>query len=489
MDDYYGKSHYFAARLFRSFAGLWRAKDNIHFANIRVKNLKYMLIFALAPVFANMQGTLFVTDIRLFGMDAMTLMGSAYCIGAGVIFAFTSVENMVVVSRVSVVMTLAGFIPWMLMPESQLSLALAILFMFGFGGCAGCTAFSYTFALNNAERFFGAAMISLFCMLMELDYGISFLSGLFDKTYLTALVVGTVVCLWQYKTEDFSDARKKPEAKFNPAIKLMLYFFVAHKLVEIFYDYFPEASTPAALITNGLVGIFVIGLSFALQVWAKRSIWSMCNLFFLAMIVAYALYFTPEGSTGREISRLVHGFEQMGYIASYYLLGCVFKKHGNFRLFKRSLVIILPGCLLLYMIPGALAAFSPDLMPMIVTLMTAVIFIVFVLLSPSYSKHLFFADWSDDFYLTDMTEDKQQVEREESLANLNLTPREKEITTLLLRGESIRQVSAEIDISFDTAKFHIKNLYKKLGIRGRPELFARFGVMTDSTDETPMPPK
>jgi DNA-binding CsgD family transcriptional regulator len=242
-------------------------------------------------------------------------------------------------------------------------------------------------------------------------------------------------------------------------------------------------------VTNGIVGVLVIGFSFALQVLAKRSIWNMCNLFFIAMICSYALYFTPEGSIGREFSRYFHGFEQMGYIASYYLLGCVFRKHGNFRLFKRSLVIILPGCLLLYMIPGALAAFSPEMAPFIVTLATAVIFIIFVLLSPSYSQHLFFADWSDDFYLADMTEVKKQGEQTDHFKNLNLTQREKEVTAFLLHGHSMKQIAGELNIKFDTVKFHVKNLYKKLEIGSKSELFNRFAAMLENTDDTTAPPE
>ena len=72
-----------------SLVALRRSKDNINIRNVRSGHLKYMLIFPLAPVFANMQGALFSESVELFTLDAMTLMGSAYCIGAGVLFAFT----------------------------------------------------------------------------------------------------------------------------------------------------------------------------------------------------------------------------------------------------------------------------------------------------------------------------------------------------------------------------------------------------------------
>ena len=457
-----------------SFFALFRSKDNINIRNVRLDHLQYMLIFPLAPVFANMQGVLFGNSIRLLGLDAMTLMGSAYCIGAGALFAFTSAKNMVKVSRISAIVMVAAYIPWIAMGESLLSLLLAILFMFFLGGCAACSAFAYTFALNNTERLLGAAMISTFFALNQIDSGLSLLSGFFDKTYLTALVAGSCVCLFQYKTSDFSVVENKPRATLNPALKLTLYFFVAHYFVEIFYTYLPGASMPNAMVANGAVGILVVFLAIALQLITKRSIWTMCNMFFLAEIGTYMLYFMPEGSALRSLARFLHGFEQMGYIAAYYLLGCVFKKHGDFRIFKLCLVTILPASMLSYVIPGIFASHAPTLLPLVATLTSSVVFILFILMSPAYSEHLFFAEWSDDFYGVDMAEVGQKIEQSGMLEGLGLSPREKEVASLLLQGQSAKEIAKKLEITVSTANFHIKNLYKKLNIGSRAELFARF---------------
>ena len=174
----------------------------------------------------------------------------------------------------------------------------------------------------------------------------------------------------------------------------------------------------------------------------------------------------------RSLARYIHGFEQMGYIAAYYLLGCVFKKHGDFRLFKLCLVIILPLSMLSYLIPGAISAYTPDNLPLAATLTTAAVFIGFILLSPAYSKHLFAADWSDAFRSVDMTEAVRKVEESDLLEDLKLTPREKEVAALLLLGKDAKQISTDLTISVHTANFHIKNLYRKLGINKRSELFA-----------------
>ena len=465
---------------FPSILRLLRSKDNINIRNVRIKRLPYMLIFPLAPVFANMQGALFSEAIHLFGLNAMTLMGSAYCVGAGMLFALTSVQNMARVSRIFALATVISFVPWMIMEESRLSLALAILFMIGLGGCAACASFTYTFALNNAERLLGAAMISLFFALNQLDSGFSFISGFFNKTYLTLIVIGTFICLFFYKSEDFDDALNRPKAALNPPLKLMLYFFIAHYFVEIFYTYLPGASAPSAMIANGAMGIVVVCLAITLQFLTRSSIWNMCNLFFVAIICTYLLYFMPEGSFWRSIARFTHGFEQMGYIAAYYLLGCVFKKHGDFRLFKLCLVTILPVSMISYLLPGALASHAPDLLPLTATVTSGAVFIVFILMSPAYAKHLFHARWSEDFYAVDMSEAAQQLEQSDLLKTQRLSPREKEVAALLLNGKAAKEIAWELKISVHTANFHIKNLYKKLNISSRSELFALFSSTISS---------
>ena len=71
-----------------------------------------------------------------------------------------------------------------------------------------------------------------------------------------------------------------------------------------------------------------------------------------------------------------------------------------------------------------------------------------------------------------MTEAVRRVEESDVLENLKLTPREKEVAALLLHGKDTKQIADALKISIHTANFHIKNLYKKLDINNRSELFA-----------------
>jgi DNA-binding CsgD family transcriptional regulator len=53
-----------------------------------------------------------------------------------------------------------------------------------------------------------------------------------------------------------------------------------------------------------------------------------------------------------------------------------------------------------------------------------------------------------------------------------LTPREREVTQLMLSGASTEEAAAELWITTETLRGHVKSLFTKLGVRSRPELVA-----------------
>jgi DNA-binding CsgD family transcriptional regulator/TPR repeat protein len=57
---------------------------------------------------------------------------------------------------------------------------------------------------------------------------------------------------------------------------------------------------------------------------------------------------------------------------------------------------------------------------------------------------------------------------------LNLTQREQEILSLLLAGTAPKEIAYNLKIKYPTVNFHMNNLYRKLGIQSRAELFAKF---------------
>ena len=56
----------------------------------------------------------------------------------------------------------------------------------------------------------------------------------------------------------------------------------------------------------------------------------------------------------------------------------------------------------------------------------------------------------------------------------SLTEREKTLLAALAKGRTNTELAAELDISINTVKFHLRNLYEKLGFRNRSQAIAFF---------------
>jgi cytidine deaminase len=58
--------------------------------------------------------------------------------------------------------------------------------------------------------------------------------------------------------------------------------------------------------------------------------------------------------------------------------------------------------------------------------------------------------------------------------NTNLSPREQGIYHLLITGKTAKEIASALHISNATVNFHIKNVYKRLGIKNRNQLFTKY---------------
>ncbi len=62
----------------------------------------------------------------------------------------------------------------------------------------------------------------------------------------------------------------------------------------------------------------------------------------------------------------------------------------------------------------------------------------------------------------------------ESFGGPDLTPREREVVQLLLRGHSAKAAARELKISPETLRVHRKHIYAKLGVSSQGDLFSLF---------------
>ena len=67
------------------------------------------------------------------------------------------------------------------------------------------------------------------------------------------------------------------------------------------------------------------------------------------------------------------------------------------------------------------------------------------------------------------TEALIQATRQKSAVGFDLTPREREVLALLVEGSSNLDISEQLSISMATVKYHLTNIFTKLGAKNRVE--------------------
>jgi DNA-binding NarL/FixJ family response regulator len=67
----------------------------------------------------------------------------------------------------------------------------------------------------------------------------------------------------------------------------------------------------------------------------------------------------------------------------------------------------------------------------------------------------------------------QSFATKSAMQHYHLTTREKEILGLLIKGYSIKIIASELNIAFDTARTHLKNIYQKLHVNCGKEAIAK----------------
>jgi len=64
---------------------------------------------------------------------------------------------------------------------------------------------------------------------------------------------------------------------------------------------------------------------------------------------------------------------------------------------------------------------------------------------------------------------EQQKQLEEAVPTVELTPREREILHFLIKGMTNKEISAATHLAVDTIKTHLRNIFRKMGIKNRSQ--------------------
>lgn len=467
----------------RSLAEMWYKSDGVSIHAVRRQRLIYAFAYAFELMLFACSQFMSAGD-KLFGISGHTVVYVAHIVASLVIMLLWS-DKFKHLIRLSVVVMLVGFAGFVFLPNGIPHLIFGILAMAGLGGAVTSARCGFAFAANNAERLIG--MTSIFFSVSVIYFLASIPQGEILVTKILPLILAVLlsVCLLLFKEKDFEVKKESTKADAKGlywALALFIAYFAIDGYIWRLID-----NTDIGNFAFTVIGMVVAGIIFfTALVLIRLNVWHLWNMFFLfTVIMAVLAAFTPQiGSAAPHY--LFSGLSLLGWPLSIYMLACAQRRFASYALLKRCTVIFVLVSPVTTISDDLLAGIFPNAMPIVTLVYVLVIVLVALVLSPYSHKHLFSVGWISDLHKSDMEKIKEKVEEVDRFRGYALTPRQREVAAFLLAAKTRRQISGELGLAESTVKMHTAELYKRLGINSRTELFRLFGVaeIEESEEET-----
>jgi DNA-binding CsgD family transcriptional regulator len=156
----------------------------------------------------------------------------------------------------------------------------------------------------------------------------------------------------------------------------------------------------------------------------------------------------------------------VGMINMYYIIGVVGKKYDSMRYLRLSIILIgICGGISGILLGNLITETNTFEISIAASLISAAVMLMFMMASPVMVQARYEKDWGKDSANTEIDHEQCHV-----FAKYQLSKRETEVCELLLKGYTLRQISAILEIAYSTVNTYCTSLYRKLGINSRTEL-------------------
>jgi DNA-binding CsgD family transcriptional regulator len=460
------------------FAGMWQGTEGLSLRNVRLSRLIYVLAYSFELIFYAFHKTFLKVDFSLFGIGSNMLMYIGHILMSLIIMLLWSKRFKHLV-YISIVTTALGFAAFQFSPGGLPKLLCAVLTMAGLGGCVTSARCGFAFAANNAERLLGVVTALGGRMVLNfLDAALpdgSFGDDLlFMYVYPIAALEAMAYCLLRFKEDDL-EVKEQATSEDKKGLYWAFCIFIVFFAVEGYKSLAGSSSAQASLFV-GIGQLAAIVLFVTVLVLLKKSVWHTWNLFLVVAIVMAVLTNLASTPLVEASISIFKGSFELGWMSVLFLLGCAQRRHASLKLLKKCTVVFVAVSPVTTLSDEIAAMLFPEYIPVFTLVFVLVVVIGLLLASPSSYKYLFSTTWLSELSERDMELLMEKVENADIVEGLALTPREKEIFVFLLTDAPAKIISAEMGVSVATVNFHTKNLYRKLNIQSRAELFVQYGT-------------
>jgi len=460
----------------QTLAKIVNSRDELSPRNFRGNMWAAILAFPLSIIMGDLR--FFDLHLKIMGLESYELM--LFPLGLGWLVLVFLPERFIIPALKLAAIFCALILPFqLLMPEGMSRFIFFMAFQFLNGVCAGAAFSLFCFVLNNVERLFGMSLVQLYYGFYYTFWrtypSVSFFGKNWSWIIVMAIFLATVLCCRNRETNEFADT---PGGGSGSAVTLVLSLHIVYYLTMCMINYIEWAEKRVDSWAFGFGEFAAIALVIVLHLLINRSaLYSWLLFLVLSLLGSGALLYNApftilSGSFAKGLG------DGLGYIVVYYICGGVIKQRKSHKVFRLC-------CLMLFaeyfVISGILTKCYQLFIGQSHILDFGIVFIlccICFLLTPVLQRRLFEAPWTDGFYLADMPEYDSafaEVEKVNSEKNLGLSPREREIFTLMLKNMPLKTIALELGISFYTVNNHYNSIYHKLGIHSKGELFMKYG--------------
>jgi DNA-binding CsgD family transcriptional regulator len=461
----------------QTIAQIRTGRDELSLRNMRGGLWPLLLAFPLSVIIGDLR--YFDLHLAVAGFESYELM--LFPLGLGwLAVAFIPKRRIIPFLRLAAVCSALCLPFQFLLPGGLPGLAMFMALQFFNGMSAGCGFFLFCFVLNNVERLFGMALIQLYYgfyySVWRAFPAVQAAGKTWGGVVVMALYLVTVFACRKGEYERLSDIENDGN---GTGVRLVIGLDLVYYCIMLMHNYIEWAEKRADSMMFGAGQFASIVLVVIIQLIFNRSALYTWLLFLVLSLLGLGalLYDSPLTIlSGSFIYSLGDG---LGYIIIYYICAGAIKRSASLKMFRLYCVVFFVEY---FIISGIFSKifdfFAIGQYHLLAFGVVMVLAAVCFLLTPLLQKRLFDANWTDGFHMADMpgyAEALVEVEQIDAHDKLGLSPREKEIFTLLLKNFTLRQIGLELHISYNTVNTHYNSIYRKLGISSRGELFMKYG--------------
>ncbi|MDR3365090.1 MAG: helix-turn-helix transcriptional regulator [Clostridiales Family XIII bacterium] len=480
------------AAILKLRARVWGRRDELSLKNIRKSHMAYMLLFPLGLMLSDV--LYHDWECSIGGIDSILLQMLVYGT-AWLICALLPKDSIPWALRAAACGGAALVGPAVLFAhDGETGLIFVAAFQFCIGIAAGCGFYAFGYILQNAERWLAVVIIGVY---YGLAWGLYEVEAVVDFTItvlppvLMAILLAVVFLTKVSAFREAAGAPRKPKqaplsetgaenaeggsgtaSYYFVLVLFMVYYFIniTNYYLEAEQDYIDDTFYGIGM----LAGVFAVVL---VQLVFNRSVCHLWNLYLILTVIGLIVMIFGVARDPAGGSFIYGVADNIGYLAVLYLLGGVAKLHGGYRFFRWVCFLMFAHDVLVSsVLDKAFDATSHPSNYFAITIILVSVGIC-VVIGPLLEKKIFAMPWMDSLHDIDVKKysaEIQTVAAADQAQHLNLTAREREVFALLLTDASPRDVSLTLKISYRTVNFHTTNLYRKLNIQSRTELFAKY---------------